>query len=106
MSQLPFQNLHQQLVDLRGQAKTWLAKGYAEGFVPTFGICNHLTLTPSDRNLLADLFASWPGSSGDVGFPVPHPTEAPAWPICTRRPMKCGTPGTSTPETAWPCSTG
>ena len=77
MSQLPLQNLHQQLVDLRGQAKTWLAKGYAEGFVPTFGICNHLTLTPSDQDLLADLFASWPGSSGDEGFPVPHPTKYP-----------------------------
>lgn len=50
MSQLPLQNLHQQLVDLRGQAKTWLAKGYAEGFVPTFGICDHLTLTPSDQD--------------------------------------------------------
>lgn len=71
------QTLHQQLVDLRGQAKTWLAKGYAEGFVPTFGICPHLALAPGDPKLLADLFDSWPENSGDKAYPVPHPTDAP-----------------------------
>ena len=40
------QTLHQELVQLRGQAKTWLAKGYAKGFETIYGICDHLTLTP------------------------------------------------------------
>ena len=67
--------LHQQLVELRGQAKTWLARGYAEGFKPAYGICNHLTLTDDDTDLLDALNSAWSGGSGDKDYPVPHPNK-------------------------------
>ena len=71
------QTLHQQLVELRGRAKAWLATGYAEGFLPWHGICGALRLDPLDRAPFDDLMSQWPGHSGDKTYPVPHPTRGP-----------------------------
>ena len=77
MNQVPHQNLHQQLVELRSQATAWLAEGSARGFAPTFGICHHLTLTQCGYALITDLLAAWPDGTGDKHYPVPHPVKGP-----------------------------
>lgn len=77
MSQNLHQNLHQKLVQLHIRASEWLDTGRAGGFMPVCGICAHLTLNPSDSDRLTALMAQWPGSSGDAGYPVPHPTMEP-----------------------------
>ena len=75
MNQTLHQGLHQQLVELRGRAEAWLAEGYAEGFIPKFGICHHLKINPDERTHLTDLLATWPAGTGCGDHPVPHPTE-------------------------------
>lgn len=71
------QALHQKLVQLHIRASEWLDGECREGFEPWHGICHHLTLNPSDSDRLTALMAQWPGSSGDAGYPVPHPTMEP-----------------------------
>lgn len=68
------QNLHQKLVKLRGWVTAWINDEDVEEFDPTFGICINLELTEDEQDLLADLMALWPDSSGDRNYPVPHPT--------------------------------
>ena len=65
--------LHQQLIQLHGWAKAWLEGEKPERFDPDLGICGNLRLSPHCYNLFDDLLAAWPGGSGSVVFPVPHP---------------------------------
>ena len=58
--------LHQQLVELSGQAEAWLEGEKPEGFEPMLGICQNL---PRKDDLLCDLLrdltATWPAGTGD-----------------------------------------
>ena len=67
------QTLHQQLLEVRGRARAWLAEESGHGLAPSFGICNQLSLSVVDEDLLGDLCAEWPSGSGDRDYPVPHP---------------------------------
>lgn len=68
------QDLHQQLIQLRRRVADWVGDGLpVAGFNPDYGICGNLPAFPRYYDLLDGLFASWPGGSGSVVFPVPHP---------------------------------
>lgn len=73
--------LHQQLVELRGQAKAWLEGEKPEGFCPEIGICENLPREPRKydllRDLLRELTATWPAGTGDRFYPVPHHDKGP-----------------------------
>ena len=71
------QTLHQELVKLQRQAKTWLAVGCAEGFDPRIGICDQVQLNWSDKALLIDLNSVWPSGTNKKTHPVPHPNDNP-----------------------------
>ena len=71
------QNLHQQLVELRGQAEAWLEGEKPKGFRPELGICENLPNERRKCGLLRDMIAAWPNGSGVNGFPVPHPVKDP-----------------------------
>ena len=73
----PNQNLHLQLVQLRGQAEAWAAGRRVAGFKPPIGIRYNLNLLEVGRRELSDLIARWPGNSGDEDYPVPHPAAPP-----------------------------
>ena len=71
------QTLHQKLVELHIRASEWLDGECREGFDPWQGICRNLKINQSDSDRLLELMAQWPGSSGDTGYPVPHPEMEP-----------------------------
>ena len=71
------QTLHQELVQLRGRARAWLAGGSPEQFSPLYGICNSVKLERPDRALMNALIDQWPGHSGADSYPVPHPALSP-----------------------------
>ena len=79
MNNFPHQTLHQQLVELRGQAKAWLEGEEPKGFRPERGICDNLPSEPRKYALLRDLMAAWPGGTGDRTYPVPHPIYDPEY---------------------------
>ena len=66
--------LHQQLVELRGQAEAWLEGEKPKDFRATDGICLNIKMDAEDNGALLALMAKWPGNSGAPGYPVPSPT--------------------------------
>ena len=71
------QNLHQQLVQLRGWARLWVDGLPLAGFKPWRGICHHLELSAMGWDQLEVLLAAWPEGTGSESYPVPHPRFAP-----------------------------
>lgn len=71
------QTLHQQLVQLRGQAETWLEGKKPEGFCPELGICENLPNERRKGDLLGDMMAAWPAGTGNRFYPVPHHDKGP-----------------------------
>lgn len=69
------QNLHKQLVDLRGQAKAWLEGRDSGRFFPIGGLCDNLKLDDTNFDLLRDLMMAWPAGTGKGTYPVPHPDK-------------------------------
>ena len=69
--------LHQQLVELRGQAKAWLEGEKPKDFEPMLGICQNLPNERRKCGLLRDLTATWPAGTGDGFYPVPHHDKGP-----------------------------
>lgn len=73
------QTLHQQLVQLRDQARNWVDGLPVAGFRAWAGICDNL----NDCDLwfkytpLRDLMEAWPAGTGDRIYPVPHPDSTP-----------------------------
>ena len=86
------QTLHQQLVQLRGQAHDWVAGQPVAGFKPWRGICSHLDLGVADWRQFGALLTAWPGSSGNGDFPVPHPRFVPATAFVTSPPQEMWNP--------------
>ena len=77
MSKTLHQTLHQQLLQLRSQAKAWL-EGRASGrFYPSGGICDGLEFGDGDYDFLRGLMEAWPAGTGRGQFPVPHPVMPP-----------------------------
>ena len=77
MNRVSHQTLHQQLLQLRSQAKAWL-EGRASGrFYPFGGICDGLELGEADYDFLRDRMGAWPAGTGMGRFPVPHPAMPP-----------------------------
>ena len=70
MSKTPHQALHQQLLQLRSQAKAWL-EGRASGrFYPSGGICDGLEFGEGDYDFLHDLMQTWPAGHGGLEGPL------------------------------------
>ena len=62
--------LHQELVELRGQAMAWLTTGCERGFDSMIGICGNVCLGETEFAALGDLMEKWPAGSGDRHYPV------------------------------------